>query len=163
MNINKLTTNFQQALSDAQSLAVGKDHNMIESAHVLSAMLDQQNSSLRHLLVKAGVNINKLNVDLQKIIENLPTVSGNAGQVNMSNDLVRVLNVCDKLAQKRGDQYIASAPFSVALLEANDTTGQAPQAAAANKESIQTTEADLRCGSQVNDQKPAQPTHPRSH
>ncbi|WP_395377271.1 ATP-dependent chaperone ClpB [Marinicella sp. W31] len=152
MNINKLTTNFQQALSDAQSLAVGKDHNMIESAHVLSAMLDQQNSSLRHLLVKAGVNINKLNVDLQKIIENLPTVSGSAGQVNMSNNLVRVLNVCDKLAQKRGDQYIASELFSVALLEVKDKTGQALKDAGANKESLEKTVDDLRGGAQVNDQ-----------
>ena len=152
MNINKLTTNFQQALSDAQSLAIGKDHNMIESSHVLSAMLDQQNSSLRHLLVKAGVNINKLNVDLQKIIESLPTVSGNAGQVNMSNDLVRVLNVCDKLSQKRGDQYIASEMFSLALLEVKDKTGQALKEAGANKESLEKTIDDLRGGAQVSDQ-----------
>ena len=152
MNINKLTTNFQQALSDAQSLAIGKDHNMIESAHVLSAMLDQQNSSLRHLLVKAGVNINKLNVDLQKIIEGLPTVSGSAGQVSMSNNLVRVLNVCDKLAQKRGDQYIASELFSLALLEVKDKTGEALKNAGANRESMEKTVDDLRGGAQVNDQ-----------
>lgn len=152
MNINKLTTNFQQALSDAQSLAIGKDHNMIESAHVLSSMLDQNNSSLRHLLVKSGVNINKLNVDLQKIIEDFPVVSGNTGQVNMSNGLVRILNVCDKLAQKRGDQYIASELFSLALLEVNDQVGKALKEAGAQEKALAQTIDELRGGAQVNDQ-----------
>ncbi|MCF6300057.1 MAG: ATP-dependent chaperone ClpB [Proteobacteria bacterium] len=151
MNIEKLTTNFQQALSEAQSLAIGKDHNMIDSAHVLSALMDQENSSLRHLLLKAGTNINQLNNETEKLIEKLPTVTGNSGQVNMSNNLIRVLNVCDKLSQKRGDQYVASELFALAALEVNDTVGKILAKAGAIKASLEKTIDDIRGGSKVND------------
>ncbi len=152
MNINKLTTNFQLAIQEAQSLAVARDHNMIESVHLLAAMLDQDNSSVRHLLMKAGVKIDRLVNELDKAIDALPEVSGNAGQVNLSNGLMRVLNVCDKMAQKRNDQYIASELFPLALLEVNDAAGRLLSECGAVKTSLERTVEALRGGESVNDQ-----------
>lgn len=151
MNINKLTTNFQQALNEAQSLAVGQDHNMIESAHVLQAMLQQQNSSLKHVLTKAGVNLNQLQQELDNTISMMPTVSG-PGDVGLSNNLNRVLNICDKLAQKRGDQYIASELFALALLQSSDTTAQLLKKAGASEDNVAAAIDSIRGGEQVNDQ-----------
>ena len=151
MNINKLTTNFQQALNEAQSIAVGKDHNMIESAHVLQAMLQQQNSSLKHVLTKAGVNMNQLDQELDNTINLMPTVSG-PGDVGLSNNLNRVLNICDKLAQQRGDQYIASELFALALMQSSDTTAQLLKKAGASEQNIAAAIDSIRGGEQVSDQ-----------
>ncbi|KAA3638446.1 MAG: hypothetical protein DWP95_12595, partial [Proteobacteria bacterium] len=151
MNINKLTTNFQQALNEAQSIAVGQDHNMIESAHVLQAMLQQQNSSLKHVLTKAGVNLNQLQQELENTISMMPVVSG-PGDVGLSNNLNRVLNICDKLAQKRGDQYIASELFALALLQSSDTTAQLLKKAGASEDNIAAAIDSIRGGDQVTEQ-----------
>ncbi len=152
MNINKLTTNFQQAVNEAQSIAVGKDHNMIETAHLFKALLEQENSSLKNVLVKSGVKVGALQNEIEQTLANMPTVSGNAGQVSLSNGLVRVLNVCDQLAQKRGDQYIASELFALAILDAKDTMGKALQNAGGNRQSLEQTIDEIRGGQQVNDQ-----------
>jgi len=124
MNFNKLTTNFQQAINEAQSIAVGKDHNMIESAHVLAALLDQEHSSIKHVLMKSGVNVNQLRQSVHETIEMMPVIANNTGQVNLSNNLIKVLNLADKLAQQRNDQYIASELFALALLDSSVTTAQ---------------------------------------
>ncbi|WP_154224022.1 ATP-dependent chaperone ClpB [Marinicella rhabdoformis] len=152
MNINKLTTNFQQAVNEAQSIAVGKDHNMIETAHLFKALLNQENSSLKNVLMKSGVKVGALSDEIEQAINNMPTVSGNAGQVNLSNGLIRVLNLCDKLAQKRGDQYIASELFALAAIDANDSMGKALKKAGAQRDSLEQTIDDIRGGQNVDDQ-----------
>src|SRR5215469_7892859 len=111
MRMEKLTSRFQQALADAQSLALGRDHQVIEPAHVLLAMLDASGGSIRPLLLKAGADVNKLRAGVLTILDGRP------GEVHVSNDLNRVLNVTDKLAQQRGDQYISSELFVLAAFE----------------------------------------------
>ena len=113
MRTDKLTSKFQMALADAQSVAVGRDHQYIEPLHLMAALLDQQGGSIRHLLDKAGVNVNLLRSQVGEALDRLPKVEGNAGEVHVSNDLGRLFNVMDKLAQKRGDQYISSELFVV--------------------------------------------------
>jgi ATP-dependent Clp protease ATP-binding subunit ClpB len=117
MRQDKLTTRFQQALAEAQSIALGRDHQIIEPAHVLLALLDQQGGSIRPLLQKAGGNVARLRTDLAAALERLPKVQGAPGEVHVSNDLQRLLNVTDKLAQQRGDQYISSENFLLAAFE----------------------------------------------
>ncbi|MBQ0725385.1 MAG: ATP-dependent chaperone ClpB [Cycloclasticus sp.] len=151
MRMDKLTSQFQLALSDAQSLAVGKDHQFIEPTHLLIAMLDQQGASVRHLLQLAGVNVNQLRSSLGDALDRLPTVEGASGDVQLSSDLGRLLNVADKLAQKRGDAYISSELF---VLAASDDKGQAAkmlQQAGASKSLLEKAIDDLRGGEAVTD------------
>jgi ATP-dependent Clp protease ATP-binding subunit ClpB len=117
MRTDKLTSKFQAALADAQSLALGRDHQFIEPAHLMLALLDQQGGSVRPLLDKTGANVNVLRSQLGEAIDRLPKVEGTGGEVHISNDLSRLLNLTDKLAQKRGDQYISSELFVLAALE----------------------------------------------
>ena len=117
MRQDKLTTRFQQALADAQSLALGRDNQVIEPAHLLLSMLDSSGGSLRPLLMKAGADVNKLRAGLLSTLDTLPKVEGTPGEVHVSNDLNRVLNVTDKLAQQRGDQFISSELFVLAAFE----------------------------------------------
>ena len=124
MRQDKLTTRFQQALAEGQSLALGRDHQIIEPAHVLLALLDQQGGSIRALLQSAGGNVARLRADLVTALDRLPKVEGRAGEVHISNDLQRLLNVTDKLAQRRGDQFISSENFLLAAFE--DRTALAP-------------------------------------
>src|SRR5665213_2958223 len=120
MRMDKLTGKFQAALADAQSLAVGRDQQLIEPAHVLLALLDQPGGTVRPLVLKAGANLNKLRADLTNLLDKLPTVQGAAGDVHVSNDLQRLLNVTDKLAQQRQDQFIA-----LSLIHISEPTRQA--------------------------------------
>src|SRR6202047_4298012 len=118
MRMDKLTSRFQQALADAQSLALGRDHQVLEPAHVMQALLDASGGSVRPLLMKAGVDVNKLRAGLLALLDGLPKVEGGTpGGLHISNDLNRVLNVTDKLAQQRGDQFIASELFALAAFE----------------------------------------------
>ncbi len=114
MRMDKLTSRFQQALSDAQSLAVGRDNNMIEPAHLLLALIDQKGGSTRPLLAQAGVNVTTLRQRLVETLDKLPKVAGQEGNISVGNDLARLLNVTDKLAQDRGDSFIASELFVLA-------------------------------------------------
>src|SRR5580765_4194354 len=117
MRQDKLTTRFQQALADAQSLALGRDNQVIEPGHVLLSMLASSGGSVRPLLMKAGVDANKLRAGLLSSLDALPKVEGTPGEVHVSNDLNRLLNVTDKLAQQRGDQFISSELFVLAAFE----------------------------------------------
>ena len=117
MRMDKLTSRFQQALADAQSLAVGRDHQFIEPAHVLLALLDSQGGTVRPLLLKAGADVNRLRSELGAALDRLPKVEGTPGDVHVSNELNRILNVTDKLAQQRGDQFIPSELFVLAAFE----------------------------------------------
>src|SRR5437763_3006507 len=117
MRMDKLTSRFQQSLADAQSLALGRDHQFIEPAHVLLAMLDGAGGSVRPLLMKAGADVNKLRSGLLALLDGLPKVEGAPGEIHISNDLNRVLNVTDKLAQPPGDQFISSELLMLAAFE----------------------------------------------
>src|SRR5256885_16803765 len=110
MRQDKLTSQFQQALAEAQSLALGRDHQFMEPVHVMLALLDGQSGSGRPILLKAGADINKLRSELITALDRLPKVEGTPGGIHISNDLNKVLNGTDKIAQQRGDQEIASEP-----------------------------------------------------
>ncbi|WP_043115960.1 ATP-dependent chaperone ClpB [Solemya velum gill symbiont] len=151
MRMDKLTNKFQLALADAQSLAVGRDHQFIEPVHLLIALLDQEGGSARHLLSSADVNVNQLRSRLGEMLERLPTVEGSAGDVTVSNDLGRLLNQTDKLAQKRKDQYISSELFLLAAIEDKGEVGKVLRDAGAAKGSIEQSIDSVRGGEAVND------------
>ncbi len=152
MRMDKLTSRFQQAIADAQSLAVGRDHTIIEPVHLLLALLDQPGGGTRPLLAQAGVNVPVLRERLAEALERLPKVSGQAGNVQAGNDLVRLLNVTDKLAQQRGDAYIASELFLLAALADSGEAGKALKAAGANKAKLEAAIDRLRGGEKVTDE-----------
>ncbi|MBO9717350.1 MAG: AAA family ATPase, partial [Pseudoxanthomonas sp.] len=149
MRMDKLTSRFQQALADAQSLAVGRDHNLLEPVHVLTALLEQSGGSTKPLLAQAGVNVPLLRERLGETLEKLPKVSGQAGNLSVGNDLTRLLNLTDKLAQQHGDQFIASEWFVLAALEDGGAVGQALKAAGANKAKVQAAIEKIRGGESV--------------
>ena len=151
MRNDKLTSRFQNALADAQSLAVGRDHQMIEPAHLLSALLEQQGGSARPLFAKAGANLPKLKTDLTALLDRLPSVEGAPGEVHVSQDLSRMLNVTDKLAQQRGDQYISSELFALAALEDRGELGKVLKGAGLTKAKLEKAIDEVRGGETVND------------
>ena len=149
MRMDKLTSRFQQALADAQSLAVGRDNNMLEPVHVMAALLDQQGGSTGPLLTQAQVNVPALRQRVGEMLERLPQVRGQEGNINVGNDLSRLLNLTDKLAQQRGDQFIASELFVLAALEDKGELGSALKAAGAQKAPIEAAIEKLRGGEKV--------------
>jgi len=149
--MDKLTSKFQLALADAQSLAAGLDHQLIEPAHVMVALLDQEGGAARHLLTKAGVRVNALRSQLGERLDSLPRVSGAEGEISLSNDLVKLLNLTDKLAQKRGDQYISSELFILAALDVKGALADIMTQAGANRGAIEKAIDELRGGEQVVD------------
>ena len=149
MRMDKLTSRFQQALSDAQSLAVGRDNNMLEPAHVLAVLLDQQGGSTVPLLAQAGANVNALRSRVAQMLDTLPKVRGQEGNIHVSGDLNRLLNLTDKLAQQRGDAFIASELFVLAALEDKGAVGDALKAAGANKANIESAIEKMRGGEKV--------------
>ncbi len=151
MRMDKLTSKFQLALAEAQSLAVGMDHQLIEPVHVLVALLDQEGGSTRHLLAKAGIRVNPLRSQLGERLDALPQVSGAAGEVNLSNETIKLLNVTDKIAQQRGDQYIASELFVLAALDLKGVLADLLGQAGASREAVEKAIDDMRGGEQVVD------------
>jgi ATP-dependent Clp protease ATP-binding subunit ClpB len=151
MRMDKLTTKFQMALAEAQSLAVGADHQFIEPLHVMVALLDQQGGSVRHLLAQSNVNVNALRSQLGVALDRLPKVEGTGGDVQISNELNRHLNVTDKLAQKRNDQFISSELFILAALEIGGTVGELLKSQGARKEAVESAIDRVRGGESVND------------
>jgi len=149
MRMDKLTSRFQQALADAQSLAVGRDHNMLEPAHVMAALIDQQGGSTAPLLTQAHVNVPALRQRIGEILDRLPKVSGQEGSLSIGNELTRLLNLTDKLAQQRGDQFIASELFVLAALEDRGEIGAALKAAGATKVLLEAAIDKLRGGEKV--------------
>ena len=149
MRMDKLTSRFQQALADAQSLAVGRDNNMLEPAHVMAALLNQQGGSTGPLLTQAQVNVPMLMQRVNELLDRLPQVRGQEGNINLGNDLNRLLNLTDKLAQQRGDQFIASELFVLAALEDKGELGAALKAAGATKANLEAAIDKLRGGEKV--------------
>ncbi len=151
MRMDKLTGKFQAALADAQSLALGRDQQLVEPAHVLLALLDQPGGTVRPLVLKAGGNLSKLRNDLSTLLDQLPTVQGSEGEVHISNDLQRLLNVTDKLAQQRQDQFIASELFVLAGFEDRGKLARVLKDAGLTKAAVEKAIADVRGGEKVND------------
>jgi len=152
MSLNKLTSQFQSAIAEAQSLAVGNDNQFIEPVHLMKALLGQPNSTVRPLLIKANVNINALNKELDQILDSLPQVKGGkAGEVYPSNELTRLVNVADKFAQQRKDEYLSSELFVLAVVEDNSILGRALQKAGATKALIEKAIDEIRGGEAVGD------------
>jgi ATP-dependent Clp protease ATP-binding subunit ClpB len=149
--MDKLTSKFQMALADAQSLAVGQDHQFIEPVHVMVALLDQQGGSVRGLLTKAGVNVNLLRSQLGDAIDRLPKVEGSGGEVHISQELAKLFNITDKLAQKRDDQYISSELFVLAAMDDKSPLKIIMETAGSVRGAIEKAIDDLRGGTQVND------------
>jgi ATP-dependent Clp protease ATP-binding subunit ClpB len=151
MRIDKLTSKFQMALGDAQSLAVGQDHQFIEPVHVMVALLDQQGGGVRGLLTKSGVNVNLLRSQLGEAIDRLPKVEGTGGEVHIGGELTKLFNVTDKLAQKRDDQYISSELFVLAAMDDRSPLKALMEQAGAVRGALEKAIDDLRGGAQVND------------
>ncbi|WP_455204626.1 ATP-dependent chaperone ClpB [Kaarinaea lacus] len=149
--MDKFTSKFQEVLADAQSLAVGRDHQFIEPIHVMMAMLDQQGGTVRPLMTNAGVNVNSLRSQLAQALEQLPSVEGMAGDVHISNELGRLLNVTDKLAQQRKDQYISSELFVLAAVQDSGRLGDILKNSGASKETIEQAIDAIRGGQHVDD------------
>jgi ATP-dependent Clp protease ATP-binding subunit ClpB len=152
MRMDKLTTHFQTAIQDAQSLAVGRDHQLIEPVHLMAALLEQQGGTIRGLLTKAGVNMNLLRSQLGEAIDRLPKVEGTPGEVHIGNDLGKLLNVTDKLAQERGDNFISSELFVLAAVQSKTDLGRILEKAGAVKGAIAKAIDEIRGGNKVDDQ-----------
>ena len=152
MNIEKFTTKFQQAIAEAQSLAIGKDNQFIEPVHLLSALLNQQDGSVAPILTASGVNVAALRNELNNELAKLPQVSGNGGDVQLSRQLLNLLNLCDKLAQQRQDKFISSELFLLAALEEKGAVSEVLKKCGAKKEQILQAIDHIRGGQNVNDQ-----------
>ncbi|MFQ6004551.1 MAG: ATP-dependent chaperone ClpB [Woeseia sp.] len=151
MRMDKLTSKFQMALAEAQSLAVGLDNQFIEPVHLMVALLDQQGGSVRGLLTKAGVNVNLLRSQLGDALDRLPRVEGTGGDVHIGNDLGKLLNLTDKLAQERADQYISSELFALAAMDNRSPLLKILEQAGAVRGAIEKAIDELRGGQQVTD------------
>ncbi|EPL9572194.1 ATP-dependent chaperone ClpB [Providencia rettgeri] len=152
MRLDRLTNKFQQALADAQSLALGRENQFIEPIHLLSALFNQEGGTVRPLLTTLGVNAVQFKQKIEDALGRLPQVQGVAGDVQPSSDLMRHLNLCDQLAQKHGDDFISSELFLIAALEANTTLADMLKAAGVNKDNLKKAIEQMRGGEKVNDQ-----------
>ena len=152
MRPDKMTTKFQLALADAQSLALGRDHQFIEPLHLMTALLDQEGGTVRHLLAQSGVNVNGLRSKLGEQLDHMASVEGAGGDVHLSRDLDRLLNLSDKISQKRKDQYVSSELFVLAVLD-DGKNNLAPILieAGANKAALEQSIDTIRGGETVND------------
>src|SRR5471032_1800979 len=151
MRMDKLTTKFQAALADAQSLAVGRDNQYIEPVHLMASLLDQQGGTARPLLEKSGAQVAKLRSDLAGALDRIAKVEGSAGEVLLSNDLNKLLNVTDKLAQQRGDQFVSSELFVLAACEDRGELGRLLKDNGASKAALEKAIEEVRGGAKVDD------------
>ncbi len=149
MRLDKLTTQFQQALADAQSLALNNDHQYIEPVHLLSALVGQPDGSGRALLERAGVRLPALKTGLDAAIKRLPQVSGTGGDVQVGRDLVNLLNLCEKEAGKRGDQFIASEMFLLVLADDKGEAGRVAREAGLDRKALEGAIDAVRGGQNV--------------
>lgn len=151
MRIDRLTSKLQLALSDAQSLAVGLDHPGIEPAHLMQALLEQQGGSIKPLLMQVGFDVNSLRTALSKELDQLPKIQNPTGDVNMSQDLARLLNQADRLAQQKGDQFISSELVLLAAMDENSKLGKLLLGQGVSKKALENAINNLRGGEAVND------------
>jgi ATP-dependent Clp protease ATP-binding subunit ClpB len=149
--MDKLTTKFQTGLADAQSLAIGRDNQVIEPLHLMAALLDSQGGSARPLLEKSGANVAKLRSELAGALDRLPKVEGAAGEVLLGNDLNKLLNLTDKLAQQRGDQFISSELFLLAACDDRGELGRVLKACGVQRSGLEAAIDEVRGGAKVDD------------
>ena len=152
MRLDKFTTKFQQALGDAQSLALGGDQQFIEPQHLLLALLSQEDGGTTSLLARAGVNVPGLRTDLERSLKNLPQVSGHGGDVSLGRDLTNLLNLTDREAQKRGDEFIASEMFLLVLADDKNETGRLAKQHGLSRKAIEAAIMAVRGGQGVDSQ-----------
>jgi len=151
MRMDKLTARFQSALADAQSSALGRDHQFIEPAHLLLSLLDQEGGTARHVLQNAGANVAQLRSGLGEVLDRIAKVDGNNGEVHLSRDLARLLNVTDQLASKRDDQYISSELFLLAVIADSSNAGKPLTDAGVTEANLDKAIEDIRGGAKVED------------
>ena len=151
MRMDKFTSKFQMALSDAQSLAVGRDHQFIEPLHLMATLIDQQDGTVRPLLAQTGANVQTLRAQIGEALDRLPRVEGHGGDVQLARELVNLLNLTDRLAQQRRDQYISSELFVLAAVEDKGTLGEILRRHGASKPLIEKAVEQLRGGQKVDD------------
>ncbi len=152
MNIEKFTSKFQQALNEAQSLALRQDNQFIEPVHLMMALLQQQDGSIAPILTASGVNLATFRSQLTAAMNKLPKVSGTGGDVQVSRNLLNLLNLCDKIAQKNNDKYISSEIFLLAVMESKDDLSKILIESGATKEQLNRAIQSIRGGDSVNDQ-----------
>src|SRR5258708_16354753 len=152
MRFEKFTTKLQEALAEAQSAALGHDHRYIEPQHLLLALLNQEDGAAAALISKAGGNAPLLKRALSESIEKLPKVEGTPGEVHLSRELTQLLNVADKEAQKRGDQYIASELFLLAAAADKGNAGRLLKQAGVTKAALEKAVQEVRGGENVSSQ-----------
>ena len=152
MRLDKFTSKFQIAISDAQSLALGRDNQYIEPVHLMSAMLNQQGTSVRPLLDHTGINVNSLRSSLNESIDKLPKIQGAEADVQLGRDTVRLLNMCDKIAQQRKDDFITSEIFVLAAVEDKSALGQMLVKLGLSPEKVKAAIDHVRKGQKVTDQ-----------
>src|SRR5450759_5889922 len=152
MRFDKFTTKFQQAIADAQSMALGNDNGFIEPQHLLAALLSQEDGSSASLLAHAGVAVPKLKEAITQSLSRLPKVEGQGGEISASRDLGNLLNLADKDATKRGDQYIASELFLLAAIDDKGETGRLLKAHGANRKAFEQAISAVRGGEGVSSQ-----------
>ena len=151
MRMDKLTSKFQLAIADAQSLALGREHQFIEPVHMMTALLNQEGGSVRHLMAQTDINLHSLRSQLAEALDRLPQVEGAPGEVHISNDLARLLNHCDKLAQERKDQYISSELFVLAAIEDKGVLGTILNDLKADKKAVEKAINQIRGGQSIDD------------
>lgn len=151
MRIDKFTSNLQTALSDAQSLAIGKDHNYITPLHMCSVLIEQSSSSISSMLVQAGVDISRFREEVEYLVNQLPSLQNSTGEIQMSPELGRLLNLADKYAQQRGDQFISSELVLLAALEDNGDLGKLFKKYQVNKSALEQIIQQIRGGETVSD------------
>jgi ATP-dependent Clp protease ATP-binding subunit ClpB len=151
MRLDRLTQAFQVAISDAQSIALGRDHQFIEPVHIMLALLNQNASSIIPLLKSAGINVLSLRTQVETVIEQLAQVSGSGGDVQLSSAMGNLLNLCDKFAQKMGDKYISSDVFILAAIEDKGKLGQILKSLGASEQRVQDAILHVRGGQKVDE------------
>ena len=151
MRMDRLTTSLQNALAESQSLALGQDHNQIDTVHVLLALMEQTSSSVKDVVRRCGGNVGALERSLRDVLQQLPTVSSPDGNIQIAPELGRLLNLADKEAQKRGDQYVSSELFLLVALEDKGAAGKTLKESGLNKENVEKAIEDMRGGESVND------------
>ncbi len=152
MRLDRLTSKFQLALADAQSLALGHDNQFIEPLHLMSTLLNQEAGTVTPLLASVGIDVTRLRTDINQALERLPQVEGSGGDVQPSHELIRMLNLCDKLAQKRADKFVSSELFVIAVLESAGSLSDLLKKAGATTEKINNAIKQIRGGDRVDNQ-----------
>ena len=151
MRMDRLTTSLQNALNEAQSLALGHDHNQIDSVHLLLALLQQTNSTVRNVLRTAGIQVPGFEQALTQIMDDQPKVASPDGSIQIAPELGRLLNLIDKEAQSRGDQFVSSELFLIGALEERSAVGKLMKQQGLNKDVLNKAIDTIRGGEQVND------------